>query len=81
MKAQEHMIQECMERHARRYRDARWDRLVEPHCSRLREWFGTRMEYLQEEYRTAINEADNIIGKQWLYDRRPKLPERKLPSR
>lgn len=45
---------------------------------KLGEWFTARYQYLDEEYRSAINAADNIIGKQWLYDRRPKL-NKELP--
>lgn len=36
-------------------------------------WFTDRYNYLQAEYANAINEADNIIGKQWLFDQRPKM--------
>lgn len=45
---------------------------------RLWEWFNARYSYLQEQYRRAINERDNIIGKQWLFDQRPKL-NKELP--
>jgi len=68
-------ILHCMERHDQRYRAMT---MFSTHPSdtalRLREWFEARMDYLTEEYRRAINAADNIIGRQWLFDARPKLP-------
>jgi len=78
-------IRECMERLGKRYRQAQGQTTTisitsdagMARCAevrrQLREWFEDRMEYLQEEYRKAINDADNIIGKQWHYDGRPKL--------
>lgn len=48
---------------------------------KLGEWFNARYQYLDEEYRRAINASENIIGKQWLYDRKPKPLKSKLPWR
>jgi len=39
-----------------------WDR------DQFRRWFEDRNRYLQQEYARAINEAGNIIGKQYHYD-------------
>lgn len=81
-------IRECMERLSKRYRWAQGDTTAMPTGSplemercrsvraQLREWFEARMEYLQDEYRRAINDSDSIIGKQGRFDRRPTLPPR-----
>lgn len=44
--------------------------MYEPFAARSA-WIEARREYLAEQYRLALNEADNIIGKQWSYDNRP----------
>lgn len=89
----EERLRACMRRLGDRYKVAidRMDRHTPPAYlsgeefefmtsrRRLRDWFEDRMGYLQDEYRIAINNADNIIGKQRLYDhtlRQTKLPPR-----
>lgn len=48
---------------------------------KLGQWFTERYNYLQEIYREAINEDDNIIaGKQMVYDRRPRLGDQYPPD-
>jgi hypothetical protein len=39
----------------------------------LRKWFEARHEILTEAYRKAVNDANNIIGKQYMFDQRPRL--------
>lgn len=80
---EEQRIHACMERLAKRYRAAQAQtstELIQRDMDaaaklrrQLREWFEARMEYLQDEYRMSINRSDNIIGKQWAYDQRPRL--------
>jgi len=57
----------CMKRHVAR--EHQISRVQAP----LRIWFLMRMDYLEREYLAAINAADNIIGKQWLFDQRPRF--------
>jgi len=57
----------CIKRHVAREHQIRLVR------AELRIWFLMRMDYLEREYLAAINAADNIIGKQWLFDQRPRL--------
>lgn len=82
-------IHACMERLAKRYKDAQAAVAYEGYRFasaeeraaintvrwQLLQWFEDRMEYLQGEYRMSVNRADNIIGKQWLYDQRVRLPK------
>lgn len=49
-------------------------RMPQPDRYKMREWFEGWYVIIQEDYRREINKADNIIGKQWLYDNRPKFP-------
>jgi hypothetical protein len=32
------------------------------------EWISARRKYLEQEYAKALNDADNVIGKQWSFD-------------
>lgn len=69
-------IAECMKRLKSRHNRAQWavQDAGNPRVhEQLQYWFQDRYQYLQTEYATAINEAENIIGKQWLYDHRPML--------
>jgi len=58
----------------------RWagDPIMDTQFERREAWLNARYDYLAEEYRKALNEADDVIGKQWAYDNRPKLS---LPRR
>ncbi len=74
---QQERIRECMERLAARYKYARWRMRIftvadARHEKALCIWFEDRMNYLQEVYRETINEEFNI-GRQYIYDSRPKL--------
>lgn len=62
------MIHEMMRGHSARYWRVSGRIQNTDVMRRTREWFEDWHRVLEEQYLIAVNDADNIIGKQWHYD-------------
>lgn len=70
-----HSLRVC----ADRYRRMTFFKMPRAEFEALREWFEAWHIELQRAYADALNEADNVIGKQWAYD--DTMKQVALPAR
>lgn len=61
-------IQACLMRNAKRFYQNDSATMPHPHWKAYRAWIRARHNYLSGVFAAAINDCDQIIGKQWHYE-------------
>lgn len=61
-------ISACIKRNATRFYESYGTSMPDPQWKAYRAWIRARHNYLAGVFAAAINDCDQIIGKQWHYD-------------